>query len=114
MADVLERLGVPHDRILVEDLSKNTHDEAVIVGGMLSTHQVDHVILVTSQFHMRRSVGAFRAAGLEVIPAVAREPEPLDRWWKNLLPTDKALDESAMAAHELAGLVIYAARGWYR
>ena len=81
---------------------------------MLSAHPVDHVVLVTSQFHMRRSVGTFKAAGIEVIPAIVREPQAFDTWLEKLVPTDKGLKDSAMAAHEILGIVAYAVRGWYR
>jgi len=114
MAEDLVRLGVPRDRIIVESESKTTRHEAVLLKELLRAHPVDRVVLVTSQFHMRRSVGTFRAAGIEVIPAIAREPDGVDAWWEKLIPTDKGMEESAMAAHELAGLVTYAARGWYR
>ena len=114
MAEDLVRLGVPRDRIIVEAESTTTRHEAVLVNELLRAHPVDRVVLVTSQFHMRRSVGTFRAAGIEVIPAIAREPDGVDEWWEKLIPTDKGVEESAMAAHELAGLVTYAVRGWYR
>ncbi len=114
MAEDLVRLGVPRNRIIVESESKTTRDEAVLVKELLRAHPVDQVVLVTSQFHMRRSVGAFRAAGIEVIPAIAREPEGVDEWWEKLIPTDKGMEQSGMAAHELAGIVTYAVRGWYR
>jgi uncharacterized SAM-binding protein YcdF (DUF218 family) len=114
MADDLVRLGIPRDRISVESESKTTRHEAVLIKDLLRTHPVDHVVLVTSQFHMRRSVGTFRAVGLDVIPAIAREPDGVDEWWEKLIPTDKGMEESGMAAHELAGIVTYAARGWFR
>lgn len=113
MAETLQRLGVPHDRILIEAQSKTTRDEAVIVKGMLAGHPVDHVVLVTSQFHMRRSVGVFKAVGIDVIPAIAREPESLDTWWQKMIPTDKGLEESSLAAHELGGMLVYRLRGWF-
>ena len=114
MAETLVTLGVPKDRILVETESRTTRHEAVVISEMLSAHPVDHVVLVTSQFHMRRSVGTFKAAGIAVIPAIAREPEAFDTWWEKLVPTDKGLKDSAMAAHELLGIMAYTARGWYR
>ena len=114
MAEALESLGVPKERILVEAESGTTRHEALLIKEMLAAHPVDQVVLVTSQFHMRRSVGVFKAVGIEVVPAIVREPQWFDTWWEELIPTDKGLQESAMAAHELAGLVVYAARGWYR
>jgi len=114
MADALVTLGVPRERILVEDRSETTHREAVIVKEMLATHPVDHIVLVTSPVHMRRSVGTFLAEGLATIPAIAHETTPFSRWWQKLIPTDKGLEETGMVAHELSGLVVYRLRGWYR
>jgi uncharacterized SAM-binding protein YcdF (DUF218 family) len=114
MADALVTLGVPRDRIVMEARSTTTHDEAVIVHDLLAARPVEHVILVTSQFHMRRSVGTFRAEGIDVIPGVAYYEPRIDRWWGKLVPTDKGLEETALVAHEVAGIGEYLWRGWYR
>lgn len=114
MADALVSLGVPRDRVVIEDQSGTTRDEAVLVKRLLASKPVDHVVLVTSPVHMRRSVGVFLAEGLTVIPAIAREIPPFDDWWAEFIPTDKGLEESGMAAHELAGLAAYYLRGWYK
>lgn len=114
MADALQALGIPADRLLVETESANTRDEAVIVSRMLRAHPTNHVVLVTSRVHMRRSIGAFRAVGIEAIPAIARDPDAPETLWGMLLPTDKGLREAALAAHEVLGLAAYSLRGWYR
>ena len=75
---------------------------------------VEHVILVTSAVHMRRSLGTFRVEGVDAIPAIAREPQMRDAWWQLVAPTQTGMDETAMAAHELAGILAYRTRGWYR
>jgi len=114
MRNALVDLGIPASRILVETDSRTTHEESVIVRSMLKTIGAEQTILVTSARHMRRSVGAFKASGVEVIPAIARnsildQPWP-DRW----LPRDIGLWETREIAHEYLGLVGYFARGWYR
>ena len=114
MADALVGLGVPRDRIVVEDQSETTRREAVIIKELLAQRPVDHVVLVTSSVHMRRSVGTFRAVGLPTIPAIAHETPSFDRMWERLIPSDKGLEESGMVAHEVMGLVVYRLRGWYR
>ena len=114
MADALVSLGVPRDRIVVEDQSETTRREAVIIKELLAHRPVDHVVLVTSPVHMRRSVGTFQAVGLPVIPAIAHEVSSFDRLWEQLIPTDKGLEETGMVAHEVMGLVVYRLRGWYR
>ena len=114
MAEALVTLGVPKERILIEKDSRTTRHEAVIIKEMLAAHPVEHVVLVTSQFHMRRSVGTFKAAGIDVVPAIVREPQGFDTWWERLVPTDKGLKDSAMAVHEVFGILWYAVRGWFR
>lgn len=114
MADALVTLGVPPERIVVEDKSGTTRHEAVLIKDILAARPVDHVVLVTSHIHMRRSAGAFRAVGIPVIPAIDREPPSFDVWWEMAIPTDKGLEDSGLVAHELAGLVQYRASGWYK
>jgi uncharacterized SAM-binding protein YcdF (DUF218 family) len=109
----LVELGVPADRVLIERDSRNTREEAVLVAKMLPGLNADHVVLVTSQVHMRRALGVFRAAGIDAIPAVAREPYYSD-WTLNFLPTEAGLRLTALSVHELAGLAYYWLRGWYR
>jgi uncharacterized SAM-binding protein YcdF (DUF218 family) len=113
MKDTLVSLGVPPDRIIVEHQSTNTRDEAVIVARMLPELDVQHVVIVTSMIHMRRALGMFRAVGIEAIPAVARQRE-FSGAMLYVLPTETGLRLSALAVHELAGLVFYKLKGWYK
>ena len=114
MRDTLARLGVPESRLLVETASRNTHDEAVIVREMLGTLSVQHVILVTSDIHMRRSLGTFRAQGITAVPAITRQDPGAVPWFAWILPTERGIDHASDVWHELFGLVYYFVRGWYR
>ena len=114
MRETLIRLGVPPARILVETKSRTTHDEAVIVRGMLAPLDIRTVILVTSEIHMRRSIGAFRAQGIVAVPAIARHPPRHMPWIGWLVPSQSGLDEAGDAWHEILGIAYYFARGWYR
>ena len=114
MRDMLVSLGVPSAKVLVETRSKNTHDEAVIVASMLRPMAVDHVILVTADLHMRRSLGTFRAQGIHAVPAIARTPTSRPPWNFAWLPSDAGLGESGSVARELLGICYYTLRGWYR
>ncbi len=65
-------------------------------------------LLVTSSFHMPRSIGAFRRAGFEV------EAYPVDwrtRGWRDATqPFDRVssgLSRADVAIHEWTGLVVY-------
>ena len=114
MRDALARLGVPAPRLLVETESTNTHDEAVIVRDMLKTLPVQHVILVTSDIHMRRSLGTFRAQGIAALPAIARQDPGDMPWFAWIMPTEAGINHASDIWHELFGLLYYFVRGWYR
>jgi uncharacterized SAM-binding protein YcdF (DUF218 family) len=114
MRDTLINLGVPESRVLVETESRNTHEEAIIVKRMLQSIEVAQLILVTSDIHMRRSLGTFRAEGLDPIPAIARTPTPRLPPGGWLIPTRLGLDLADDVWHEILGLPYYFVRGWYR
>jgi len=114
MRDELLRLGVPASRIITRGESHDTHEEAITMARLMPTLQVAQVVLVTSPVHMRRAVAAFRKAGIEVIPAPAREDLTGRRlgWRMKYLPSERGLYESALVAHEMLGWVYYKAKGW--
>jgi uncharacterized SAM-binding protein YcdF (DUF218 family) len=108
----LGRLGVPDARILVETTSHDTHDEAVIIAPMLRAHGIEHLVLVTSATHMRRSLAVFRAQGWDAVPAIALDPGFDGTWGAWLLPSVNGLDLSHQVMHEILGLPYYWVRGW--
>ena len=111
MRDVLLRLGVPASRVVVKEVSMDTHDEAMNVSALLPSLHVDHVVLVTSGVHMRRASQTFRAVGIDVIPAPAREGQA-ESWMTTYLPSQVGLFESALVGHEIFGWVYYKFKGW--
>jgi uncharacterized SAM-binding protein YcdF (DUF218 family) len=113
LRDAMVTLGVPAARLIVETESRDTHDEAVIIAPLLRKLDVEHVVLVTSGTHMRRSLGTFRAQGIRAIPAIARDPYSAISWSDWILPSDLGLWKSSSVMHELIGLAYYTARGWY-
>ena len=114
MREALLQLGVPAASIVLEDRSQNTRDEAVIIAPMLRQLGASHVILVTSDIHMRRSMAVFRAAGIDAVPAIARDPHARESWGRWLMPSDAGLQMSSRVVHEFLGIPYYAARGWAR
>ena len=105
---------MPASQILTESSSRNTHDQAVLIAPLLQSLRAEQVVLVTSPVHMRRSLGAFRAVGVDAIAAIA-QPPPIDLAWPMwVVPTGIGLTAGAMVAHEVLGLPYYALRGWYR
>jgi uncharacterized SAM-binding protein YcdF (DUF218 family) len=114
MRNGLVQLGVPENRILLDTESSDTHDEAVGIAPMLRALQVNRIVLVTSDIHMRRAIATFRAAGMTAVPAIAEDPLNSQSRIRTLIPTSEGLRFTSFVVHEYAGLVYYAARGWLR
>lgn len=74
---LLRDLGVPESAIVVENKARNTEENARFVEKILEPRNTQNtrkrVLLVTSAWHMRRSVLMYRryAPSLEIIPAAA-------------------------------------------
>jgi uncharacterized SAM-binding protein YcdF (DUF218 family) len=58
-------MGVPPGHITVESASRNTRESAVAVSEILK-HAPGTALLITSAFHMRRSMACFKKCGVEV------------------------------------------------
>jgi uncharacterized SAM-binding protein YcdF (DUF218 family) len=113
MLDLLVLMGVPPRAILLEDKSRNTHQNAVHTAQMLENLGINKILLVTSAFHMRRSEALFKAKGLEVIPAPTDYqrlvgPVTMPSW----LPSVGNLWQTTHAVHEHLGYWVYRFRGW--
>lgn len=68
LAAYLIALGIPRERIVIEQKSVNTWQNAVFTKRILNPRTTDRYILVTSAWHMPRAVGVFRKAGFNVVP----------------------------------------------
>lgn len=60
--------GIDMSRVVLEDKSHSTYDNAVFTKELLKPRSDQVWLLVTSAYHMPRSVGAFRKAGWRVVP----------------------------------------------
>lgn len=114
MRDLLIASGIPGERVLVEGASRNTRDEATMVPVMLGSLNVQHVVIVTSHVHMRRALGAFRAAGVAAVPSTARDPFLQYGWLWWLTPHQDGITLSGSLVHECLGIVAYSWRGWMK
>jgi uncharacterized SAM-binding protein YcdF (DUF218 family) len=60
--------GIAEDRVILDDKSRNTEENAVFAKELAEPAEGQTWLLVTSAFHMPRSVGLFRKAGFAVVP----------------------------------------------
>ncbi len=111
-APVLENAGISKERLIVERESRNTYENAIFTKRLVSPKPGERWLLVTSAFHMPRSMGIFRKAGFDV------EAYPVD--WRmggrdDLFSfTNMAADglgRTEVAVREWIGLLVYRLRG---
>lgn len=105
MREVLARdFGV--DVRWLEDASRNTVENALFSARILLPQKVRRIILVTSAFHMRRSLLAFERAGFVVLPAPVNPiSSPPVRRWGDYGPNAPALLRSYYAFNEMGGIL---------
>lgn len=64
----LRSLGLDPGRVIRENQSRNTYENAVMTRELVRPGTDETWILITSAFHMPRAVGCFRRAGWRVVP----------------------------------------------
>ena len=105
---LIETFGVPKSRLILEDQSRNTAENAIFSLRLAMPKPGERWLLVTSAYHMPRSMGAFRRAGfaVEAYPVDYRTTGAEDM----LIPFDdvaSGLRRTDTAAREWIGLLAY-------
>jgi uncharacterized SAM-binding protein YcdF (DUF218 family) len=104
-------LGVPEGQMSFENRSRNTYENAMFTRDLFHPQPQERWLLVTSAFHMPRSVGIFRAAGMNVIayPVDYRTQGNM----RDFVPFDaaRAINNVETAVREYIGLVAYRLAG---
>jgi uncharacterized SAM-binding protein YcdF (DUF218 family) len=105
---VFEALGIPGQRLEIDRRARNTDENAEFSKAIAAPKSGQRWLLLTSAFHMPRSVGIFRKAGFAV------EPYPVD--WRTGGAVDlltfspfvvQGLERTDIAVREWIGLVAY-------
>lgn len=105
---LFESFGIARSRLVAEDKSRNTVENAVFSKALADPKPGERWLLVTSGYHMPRAIGTFRQAGFPV------EAYPVD--WRTRGPIDLVMPMESVAAglgrtdtalHEWVGLVAY-------
>jgi uncharacterized SAM-binding protein YcdF (DUF218 family) len=105
-ADDLRQLGVDPADLLLESRSMNTWQNAQFSGPLLRAWGADRVLLVTSGFHLRRSMLYFTHFGIQPTPVRADYLDGKMSW----LPLSSNFSMTDVALHEYAGIARY---HWY-
>ena len=111
-AELFEGFGIEKARLLMERQARNTQENAEFSKALAAPKPGERWLLVTSAFHMPRSVGLFRKAGFDV------EAYPVD--WRlgareDLLTLSHVAGDgfvrADLAVREWMGLIAYWATG---
>ncbi|MBU4254917.1 MAG: YdcF family protein [Acidobacteria bacterium] len=106
MREMAVELGISVNRIILEDRSRDTHEQAAALKSYLGE---DPFFLVTSAFHMKRSLHLFMENGMSPLPAPAdfrgRQEKRYDLF--DWLPAPHSLYDALLAVKEYGGLLFY-------
>ena len=111
-AAIFESLGVDKARLIMERRSRNTVENVEFTRALVAPKPGERWVLITSAFHMPRSIGLFRKAGFPV------EPYPVD-WlvggsrdaFSFTVLALEGLSRTDIAMREWLGLIAYRAMG---
>ncbi len=111
----LMTLGIPEQDILTEDNSRNTHENALMAEPILN-HIAPNgkYLLITSAYHMRRSLRCFEKAGIAVDPYSTDRisgPRKLELGYL-LIPETFTFASWYILNHELIGFLTYKIAGY--
>lgn len=114
-AKFLITAGVRPNDIVLENKSRNTHENALFSAAILRKRFPDsQYVLVTSAAHMRRAVACFQKEGVSVIPFpgafVSSERSFIPSEW--LLPNEDSFAESYYLLKEFVGYTMYKLVGY--
>jgi uncharacterized SAM-binding protein YcdF (DUF218 family) len=111
---LLLELGVPPDKILVEVQSRDTSENARYCHIICTRRGLLHPLLITSGYHMPRSLAAFRREGMVVVPFPAfiksGYGRPLHPVY-DFIPDAGALAMTSAVLKERLGLLFYCLGG---
>jgi uncharacterized SAM-binding protein YcdF (DUF218 family) len=108
LRDVAVALGVPPDRVRMEEASRSTREEFVALSPILRAEGIRSIIVVTSPYHERRALLTARRAlaGIKVhIRGAAPSAWTPRGWWRTG-------GSRRIVMTEYAKLTYYGLRGW--
>jgi uncharacterized SAM-binding protein YcdF (DUF218 family) len=112
VARFFREIGIAPDRLVVEDRSRTTSENAAFTRALVAPQAGERWLLVTSAWHMPRAVGVFRQAGFPVTAyPVDRRTGGTANLWRFFAFASEGLRRLDVAVKEWAGLLAYRATG---
>ena len=112
----LINIHVPDTSIIIENNSRNTYENSLFSKQLLdSLHFHGSILLVTSSFHMRRSLAIFKKAGYQNITPYVTNKYTGERKFQFdhcFIPNSEATFMLNMTLHEIVGFYIYKVKNY--
>lgn len=108
---LMERVGLARGRVIYERDSRDTAENASMTKALVQPRANETWLLVTSAWHMPRSVGAFRRAGWTVVPWPVDYASSGDDAWRIGPAGLEGMRRFTLATREWIGLIAYRAMG---
>lgn len=105
----LARLLMPGRKILSESQSGSTAEHP---GNIKKLTNSDHLIVVTSAFHMKRASASFQRAGLKVVPYPVDFIANQEYDWAGFMPSFSNWRKLNLVFREYLALALYEMKGW--
>jgi uncharacterized SAM-binding protein YcdF (DUF218 family) len=111
----LKQMGIPDSAILMEKASRNTYENALFTRNLLKKENLASAskLLITSGYHMKRSMACFEKQGLKCTP-FSTEPKLSNRPYAfdAFLPNAESFMLWNTLLHEWIGMISYKAAGY--
>lgn len=101
--NLVER-GIPENNIILEDASRTTKESAYYIKEMINSKPF---FLVTSAYHMPRSMYIFKKAGALPVPAPTDSKVEFIYTITDIFPNAENLRKTDIAFHEYIGMLYY-------
>jgi len=112
----LQTINIPDKDIIIETESKNTRENALFSTPLIKKAAPGgRYLLITSAFHMRRSIGCFNRLGIKVTPYSADRYSGGPRRWAPdflFIPNPEAFEAWNILIHEIIGYCVYKVMGY--
>ncbi|WP_246843725.1 YdcF family protein [Leptospira biflexa] len=107
-------LGVKEEDIILENNSRNTYENAVETKKILMEKNFQSFLLITSAFHMKRSLGCFQKQNLNVFPFPTdyRSFNTDSGAFELYLPSAGYLDLTTISIKEWVGYFVYRTKSY--
>jgi uncharacterized SAM-binding protein YcdF (DUF218 family) len=112
----LRSINIPDSALVIESESKNTYENAIFTKKLMdSLNMKGNYLLVTSAYHMPRSIAVFKKAGFtNITPYIANKVSGIRRYSFDhlFIPNSDALSSLQALIHEWIGFIVYKIKGY--